>query len=504
VLEILYWNSRPAAAETREPVQAVFEQADGLQAEIKRLSDRITADVGSIFNLLMNTNKTLLDEVAAALPAIRGEEEEEPEEDADEAVETVVASGNVRLEAANILLGALRNWARAIAEGRHGLSGQSGRAIDFIKAKLPPDSRFAGIGADIATRAYLRTLVSAPRTLVLGVPGMYARFRRQALRDGRHFQSNDAATQFLNRSLISSEEVDVLLLVMLRNARRIIQYSEGRRLQFTGQYDWLENIRGRHLTQVFVDEATDFSAVQLACTIELSDPRLRSWFACGDLRQRITAGGIQDDGEIEWLNRTAGVEIDVRRVDIGYRQSRRLRELSDALAGLLDAAAGPTSAPRGDEEADVWPLLGESLSGAGLAQWLADRIHEVERGIGRPPSIAVFVDGDHLIDPLVDATKPLLDVRNIPIVGCKEGRIAGDEQEVRVFDVQHIKGLEFEAVFFIGIDRLAERIPDLFERFLYVGVTRAATYLGLTCERGLPKQLEPLRRNFGADDWSGG
>jgi len=61
------------------------------QAEIKRLSDRITADVGNIFNLLMNTNKNLLEEVALALPSIRGEEEEEPEEDADEAAETPLA-----------------------------------------------------------------------------------------------------------------------------------------------------------------------------------------------------------------------------------------------------------------------------------------------------------------------------------------------------------------------------------------------------------------------------
>ena len=204
------------------------------------------------------------------------------------------------------------------------------------------------------------------------------------------------------------------------------------------------------------------------------------------------------------MNKATGVEIDLRRVDIGYRQSRRLRELSDALAGLLEVGAGASCAPSGDEEADAWPLLGESLSGDGLAQWLADRIHEVERGIGRLPSIAVFVDGDDLIDPLIDATRPLLEARNIPIVGCKEGRVAGDDQEVRVFDVQHIKGLEFEAVFFIGIDRLAERIPDLFQRFLYVGVTRAATYLGLTCERELPKQLEALRPNFGAADWSDG
>ena len=85
------------------------------------------------------------------------------------------------------------------------------------------------------------------------------------------------------------------MLVMLRNARRIVQYPDGKRLELSTQHDWLENIKSRYLMQVFVDEATDLSAVQLACTIELANPKLRSWFACGDLRQRITANGIQDD-----------------------------------------------------------------------------------------------------------------------------------------------------------------------------------------------------------------
>jgi hypothetical protein len=54
-------------------------------------------------------------------------------------------------------------------------------------------------------------------------------------------------------------------------------------------------------------------------------------------------------------------------------------------------------------------------------------------------------------------------------VPCLLGQLAGQDNDVRVFDVQHIKGLEFEAVFFIGIDRLAERQQDLFEKYLYVG-----------------------------------
>ena len=68
---------------------------------------------------------------------------------------------------------------------------------------------------------------------------------------------------------------------------------------------------------------------------------------------------------------------------------------------------------------------------------------------------------------------------------------------MRVFDVRHIKGLEFEAVFFIGIDRLAENYPELFGNYLYVGATRAATYLGLTCERELPLNMAGLEEAFG-------
>lgn len=487
---------------TLRDIFRLFDQVEGLQSEIKRLNDQVSGDIKKIVNQLLNTHRKLLDEIVAALPTIRAEEEEEAEEDADETVEFAPAPANARVEALNILMSALRNWARAVAEGRRAIGGQSGRVIELIKSRLPAEGQFANVGASIATRSQLRTLVQAPRAFVLGVPTMYPRFRRQALKEGRHFIVNEATADFFVRNRISPDEVDVLLLVMLRNARRIVAYPDGRRMENITQHDWLENIKSRYLMQVFVDEATDLSAVQLACTIELTNPKLRSWFACGDLRQRITGNGIQDRSEIEWLNRTAEIQIDIREIDIGYRQSQRLRDLADALAALDAEPKVVTKAPRGSEEADVWPLLGERLSGDHLAAWLAERIQEVERAIGRLPSIAVFVDGDDQIDPLVQSTQSILAERNIPIVGCKEGRVVGDAREVRVFDVQHIKGLEFEAVFFVGIDGLAKRIPDLFQRFFYVGVTRAATYLGLTCEGHLPGRLEPVRSLFRTDTWA--
>jgi hypothetical protein len=488
---------------TVRDILRLFDQAEGLQSEIRRLGEEISDDLKGIVNHVLNQHRGLLDELVVALPTMmRTEEDEDAEEDAEDGAEGTGVPANARVEAVNTLMSALRNWARGVAENRRAIGGRSGRIIEFMGSRLPSETEMADIGSSLVTRSGLRTLVQAPRALVLGVPGMYARFRRQMVREGRHFVPNDATNDFFARNRITPDEVDVVLLVMLRNGRSVAEFPDGRRLELTTQHDWMENIKSRYLMQVFVDEATDLSAVQLACTMELANPKLRSWFACGDLRQRVTANGIRDRSEVEWLNRVAGVRIDTREIDIGYRQSQRLRDLADALVALDGGIEVMTKAPRGSEEADVWPLLEEGLSGGKLAAWLAERIHEVERGIGKLPSIAVFVDGDDQIDPLVNATQPLLIERNIPIVGCKEGRVVGDAREVRVFDVQHIKGLEFEAVFFLGIDGLAQRLPDLFQRFLYVGVTRAATYLGLTCNGVLPGGLEPVRGHFGMGNWA--
>ena len=87
---------------------------------------------------------------------------------------------------------------------------------------------------------------------------------------------------------------------------------------------------------------------------------------------------------------------------------------------------------------------------------------------------------------------------SIKACSYRNGVARGLDQDVRVFLVEHIKGLEFEAVFFVGVDELAEREADLFGRYLYVGATRAATYLGLTASGAtLPEPLQPVLKLVG-------
>lgn len=176
--------------------------------------------------------------------------------------------------------------------------------------------------------------------------------------------------------------------------------------------------------------------------------------------------------------------------------------MASAFSELEDGARLITHAPHNQFDADIWPLLSENKSGSDLAEWLTARIIEIEKDVTCLPSISIFVDGDDKIAPLVKVLEPLLSEHNIGVVGCEEGRAVGDNQEVRVFDIRYIKGLEFEAAFFVGIDKMQQRIPDLFQRFLYVGMTRPATYLGLTCEASLPKILSPIKSHLSDKDWA--
>jgi len=175
-----------------------------------------------------------------------------------------------------------------------------------------------------------------------------------------------------------------------------------------------------------------------------------------------------------------------------------LNSFAIKLLGLMD---GDTEAvgrlPEHSSHEGVKPVLGENLEGEEVVTWVAERIFEIEdqiRAKGEAvPTIALLVTSEAHVKPVAQALTDKLESRSLRATPCVDGQSLGNESDIRVFDVQHIKGLEFEAVFFIGLDELVRAKPALFERFLYVGATRAATYLGLVCHQELPPALVSLR-----------
>lgn len=189
-----------------------------------------------------------------------------------------------------------------------------------------------------------------------------------------------------------------------------------------------------------------------------------------------------------------------------YRQSELLNQFAkELLMGMKGDIDFVGQLPKNANHKGVSPVIIENTHSTGeCVSRLKDRILEVERKVGQQfeglPTIAILVNHEDEVIPMAEALTNELEDHNIRAEACVGGKSLGEANDVRVFDVQHINGLEFEAVFFIGVDTLAKKKQELFDKYLYVGATRAATFFGLTCEGNSPKLIADLKTSF-CNDW---
>ena len=282
----------------------------------------------------------------------------------------------------------------------------------------------------------------------------------------------------------------MLLLSILKSAQSCLQDTSIRRDLDSPYWGELKVVAECYKTQILVDEATDFSPVQVGCMAALSDPMTRSFFACGDFNQRLSKWGCRDEEQLRWA--VGGLKT--MRIATGYRQSRELRSLTRVLIRIGKGSDDEVVLPEHANLPGVQPVLGENIaSDMELGRWLTQRVAEIEKEVQQLPTIAVLVPNEAQVEPTAAAANEALSEQNINAVACRDGKNLGQDNDIRVFDVRYIKGLEFEAVFFRDIDQMIDQYPDLFDKFIYVGATRAATYLGLTCAGTLPEPLAPMR-----------
>jgi DNA helicase IV len=293
-------------------------------------------------------------------------------------------------------------------------------------------------------------------------------------------------------------EIDLVLLATLRGVIDLLSRPEVARAIEDPEWARLKDLMPLLRSQVFVDEATDFSPIQLACMAHLAHPGIRSFFACGDFNQRLTAWGTRRVEDLRWVF----PDIEVKEMAVTYRHTSQLSDLARALVQSVGGEQVNVALPDHVDSTGPRPALLEDASDAGtLVDWLAQRVREIERLVESLPSTAIFVNSEEEVRPLAAALNAALEDDNVRVEACPDGQVVGQDTDVRVFHVEHIKGLEFESVFFVGVDRLVALKPGLFDKYLYVGITRAATYLGVTCEGMLPHQIAGLRSHFGSD-WS--
>jgi hypothetical protein len=286
-------------------------------------------------------------------------------------------------------------------------------------------------------------------------------------------------------------ELDLILFAVLETLHQLWDFIRSGSVSIPAK---IKNLAGQLRVNVCIDEVTDFSPIEIACMEKFAVPKVGGITVCGDLMQRVTSRGIAEWDDLEVFSKgLVGHEL-----AIAYRQTGRLfsvaRDLFVAKTGLTSIdfrSAYPIQAE--DPPALALQLADEDE----ITAWIAERVFEVFGLCGQHlPTIAILVPDGDAIGGIASRLRKLLAPAGIEVDASPTGAFLGNPSRVRVFPVTAIKGLEFEAVFYVDLDIMARLQPDLIDKYMYVGLSRARSFLGVTYRQDFPEQLDEIIDHF--------
>jgi len=346
-------------------------------------------------NRLYNNNKEVFQQLAKLLETLQQDNEPDDEEqfDSDEQEESTSPNHSAIQEAVNAYLSAIKALARTRYLKRSlSKTSRSAAVVQFLGEAIPSNEVLIEIGRYISFQNGLRRFINSHRRLVTGIPSSYQQFRKDKSQAAA-FYTGEA----INATQLSGIELDLIVLLMLKNTRQLLSQAFVARSSEEARFGYLVNIAEMFRNQVMVDEATDFSMLELACMASLTSLDSQSFFACGDFNQRITTTGIRQRDQLKWILPS----LSVRTVQLVYRQSRKLNAFA---AELLRLQSGDLSAlgqvPDESNHDGVNPVLFEGASDDAGNRWIAERIKEVERSVQQLPTIAVLVNSEEEVKPV--------------------------------------------------------------------------------------------------------
>jgi len=426
-----------------------------------------------------------LEDLRRLIKRIDTDQFDEEDEELDEG-EASPAAG--RQQMIRVMRATIRAMAMARLNGRSVSRTSKYRLIaDWIGMKAMPEEELDQIGMQHRLIAAASRVSLSTRDYFTRLPQRYRTFRQEAPQPWYFPMAAD-------ETKLSPTEVDLLVAIYLDAASALLASENVRSVITQSNLRVLEPLIGEFRNQIFVDEATDFSPLQLRAMFSLATPGVKSFFACGDFNQRLTHDGVAEEKQMSWA--VPGLEF--RKVEIAYRQSEELRSFARRLIKLSGGVLLETELD-GPRDAEGYQPVFHSSDGGKFSEsrWVAERVEEIERFHDKFPSIAVFVPDEDKVEVVAAELRTALAETNIDVEACVKGQVLGQAGRVRVFAVEHIKGLEFEAAFFHSLQDLSRGAPELLDKFLYVGATRAATFLGLSCTGEPPRALAAAVEGLG-------
>lgn len=330
------------------------------------------------------------------------------------------------------------------------------------------------------------------------IPMNYKKFRREQLLQKNENYDLTILEELVKKdknSRIHSDEQAFLLYFVNTVCFRL---AKGFKIQYDNlAHSYINAHKANCKPVIGIDEATDFSIIDLLAINSFRHPELSSVTLSGDIMQRMT-----NDGLTSWEDFSSVVAGTERKdLEVSYRQSPTLLSLAQSIYEKSTGKKANYKSYIEKDEAEPKPLILVTDNEDEKLTWIAKRIIEIYKAYGDSiPSIAIFLPKESQLEDFANKLgnlDTLLDV-GILVKACRNGEVLGDRNTVRIFSIDKIKGLEFEAVFFHNLDELQTQnlSGDLLLKYLYVGLSRATFYLGLTVSEELNSDLNFILENF--------
>lgn len=464
-----------------EEVTKDFE--DELRKYLEKISEQVENIYGRITQNQDDFNK-LLSFVKIEKEEPTEQEEDLSEEDAEEA-EVNVDEISEELKVFRLIQNVIPYYAHTLVCKDKKLTERQQKILDVISKYFTEldNNLFLKEGELILLRRYTKYVKGPSRILFPNFPAIYKRFRQRMLKDADSNWNLKILEKLIkneNKELHIQEQA--LLLGFVNNVVQSVLKKSSVNDNLSGKYIDLYNLYARPI--IGIDEATDFSEVEIYSMISFKHYKLSSITIAGDVMQRMTDRGLQ-----AWEQLNAIVKSNkLTQLDKSYRQSRQmldvaLRLFEDTMGYNPGFKAHFTDSKVPDAIGLISEEEDEKIS------WIEKRIIEVHKAYGGYlPSIAIFLNNE---DDIPRFSKKLNQRdffydNGIKVVDCSGGSTIGETSQVRVFPINMVKGMEFDVVFFHNIDN-TDLSEDLVKRYLYVGVSRASFYLGATFNNDCPE-----------------
>lgn len=312
--------------------------------------------------------------------------------------------------------------------------------------------------------------------MIKPIPNEYKKFRRQEIKkaDSLYDKMLIASVMKMGPTFLHFEE-QVLVLCHINSLIRALT-RDWKDLTSTFKDTIWKAYNKSTKNVICIDEASDYSPMDLKCIASFADPVASSVTLVGDMMQKLNSRGIND---WEQLKEYAIPNLEIITLKKSYRQHPVLLKVSRAIYEEEMHEPAPYTSGLKNEYYAPKPFAFVSEDEDEKIDWIANQISSIHSHYEEFPSIAIFINDDQNPEEFIEALGSHPEMQELDIHDGTSGA-QGRSDVVRVFRLSQVKGMEFEIGIFHNIDLATADDESLLRRYLYVGISRARSMLGAT------------------------